>query len=815
MTTGTNPLAGRRFADEAGNPIVPGQQLGAGGEGTVYEIDGQPGTVVKIWHSDKIPDDVDVKFRHMVNNPVTSELGANWRITWPLHLVTENGAIVGYIMPRLDDSLPWIPIISYYNPSMSQRTGRSQDRTIQIDDRVRIASNLALGFRAVHDAGYVIGDINEKNAEANRQNDVALMDCDSYGFTDAAGRTFSNNMGRAEFQAPEVQNDYSNRTQEQDRFALAVLIFQLLTGYHPYLVDNQPDYPEPGDRIKAWLFAPAGRGVTAPDHYNEAWERLTDKQQELFLRCFDKQYEGQPRPTPEEWFEALLEMPAPDPAAAAPEPGQPQPAQPQPGQPQPGQPQPAQPQPAQPQPRQPQPQPRSGGGGQQQPPDPEAGYTMLAWVSALAGYGALMVLMFVTSWWWWLALLPIAALLLYFPAKRLFAAPITVTRWIMIGAASLVTLFMLVGLGEARLQAWEEWRWRQSLNTASASNTGAPLASGNAANDQSGAAVAASAPVIVPTATPAPAPAAAAVAPPPATAPVCGQPANFRAGAFNAGDRSLIYSWDAPAMSDLAVTGYQTESRERLPDGTYTEWTPRDPLGVGEIYQVVGPFSSDVDGRTFQNRVYALCDSVYSEPSDHVPFTYPATVAAAVPTDTPAPTDTPIPTDTPSPTATPLPPATPTPAPLATRTPTQWLVQHPADTKITGAPSGTHVLLQGCYLGAQASARSFRLASWDVWDPSRYGGELKFVKILTNTGARLTLEPGSCYQATVVKHVDTHEEYICLDQGSTHPQQTPCANPREHEIIPTFILYPDSADNPDDYSGNFSIITTPTLRPPG
>ena len=810
MTTSTNPLAGRRFVDEAGNPVVPGQKLGEGGEGVVHLVDGDPGSVLKIWHQGKTPQDADAKIRHLVSNPVDPEPGVTWHITWPQHLVTENGVIAGYTMPILNPAEDWEPIVEYYNRRAAQSTAEAQGRELRIDDRVRMARNLALGFRAVHEAGYVIGDVNEKNVEVNRQNDIAMVDCDSYGFTDrASGRTFSNEMGRPEFQAPEAQGDYSNRTQEQDLFGLAVVIFHLLTGYHPYSPNNQPNYALPGQRISNWLFPPAGRGVTAPDPYNQAWARLTAKQQELFLRCFDRTHAGQPRPTPEEWVEALLEMPAPDPVTVQQQPGQRQPGG---GQQQPGQRQPGggQQQPGQQQP---------GGGqqqsGQQQPPDPEAGYTMLAWVSALAGYGALMVLMFVTSWWWWLALLPIAALLLYFPAKRLFAAPITVTRWIMIGAASLVTLFMLVGLGEARLQAWEEWRWRQSLNTASASNTGAPLASGNAANDQGGASVAAAAPVIVPTATPAPAPAAAAVAPPPATAPVCGQPANFRAGAFNAGDRSLIYSWDAPAMSDLAVTGYQTESREALADGTYTDWLPRDALSAGEIYQVVGPFSSDVDGRTFQNRVYALCDSVYSEPSDHVPFTYPATVAAAVPTDTPAPTDTPIPTDTPSPTATPLPPATPTPAPLATRTPTQWLVQHPADTKITGAPSGTHVLLQGCYLGAQASARSFRLASWDVWDPSRYGGELKFVKILTNTGARLTLEPGSCYQATVVKHVDTHEEYICLDQGSTHPQQTPCANPREHEIIPTFILYPDSADNPDDYSGNFSIITTPTLRPPG
>ncbi len=882
MASQTNPLAGRRFVDEAGNAVVPGRQLGAGGEGTVYEIDGQPGTVVKIWHQGQIPDDVDIKFRHMVNNPVTPELGANWRITWPQSLVTESGDIVGYTMPRLDYTLPWIPIISYYNPSAAQRTGQSQAREIQIDDRVRIASNLALGFKAIHDAGYVIGDINEKNAEANRQNDVALMDCDSYGFTDAAtGRTFTNNMGRPEFQAPEVQGDYANRTQEQDRFGLAVVIFQLLTGYHPYTVTGQhaQDYPLPGERIGNWLFPPAGRGVTSTQQYNEAWDALTDKQKELCHRCFNKDYEGQPRPTPEEWVEALQEMPAalPDP------PPQPRP-QPQPSQPQP-QPQPQpRPQP-QPQPRpQPQPQPRPRPRPLPLPTreDEELGYDVFRWVSALIAYGALIPLFIFSDFrpWLWLSLMLVSALFFYFPVRRLFETPITRTRWIiiavaafpsawflvglvgaalstwpwwmwlgatpavsfvflvparsafshsnvrrrwaMIGAASLVALFILIGIGMAGFREWQDWRWQRSLNMAGASGGAVASAAGNAVNG-GGVAAAAPAPVVVPTDTPIPAaaPTVAAAAAPPAE-PVCGQPTNFRAGAFNASDRSLIYSWDAPAMSDLTVTGYRTEYREVFADGTYAGWERRDPLGAGEIYQAVGPYPSDIDGRTFQNRVYALCDAVYSEPSEHVPFTYPAAVAAAVPTDTPASTPAPEPTATSEPTPTSTPAATATPAPLptatplppatvppATRTPNQWLIQHPANPKIANSPPGAHVLVQGCYLGNRTSDRRFRLASWDVWDPGRYGNELKFVRIVTNTGANLPLERGACYEARLVKQVDSTEEYVCLDQGSIHPQQTPCANAREREVIPTFILYPSSADNPDDYSDNFGMIRPP------
>ena len=323
MTTGFNPLAGRRFQDETGNPIVPGLQLGEGGEAVVHLVNGQPGLVLKMWHPGRTPPNADVKIRHMVNNPVRPRLGETWKITWPQHLVTENGVIVGYTMPVLSPSEQWEPIVSYYNRRSALNTGMAQGREIRIDDRVRMAHNLALVFRAVHDAGYVIGDVNEGNVEANRQNDIAMTGCESYGFTDpATGRIFSNEMGRPEFQAPEAQGNYANRTQNHDLFGLAVLVFHLLTGYHPYTVTGQyaQAYPQSGDRIKVGLFPPAHPNVvSAPPLYDEFWNGLTERQKELFLRCFDPRNYGRPRPTPDEWLEALQETPDTD-TQAAPQP---------------------------------------------------------------------------------------------------------------------------------------------------------------------------------------------------------------------------------------------------------------------------------------------------------------------------------------------------------------------------------------------------------------------------------------------------------------------------------------------------------------
>ena len=439
MATPANPLAGRRFVDEAGNPVVPGRKLGEGGEGVVHQVEGDPGSVVKIWHPGKAPRDAHAKIRHLVRNPVTPDLGVTWQITWPRRMVMESGTIVGYTMPILNRAENWEAIVEYYNRRAAQGTGKAQAREIQIDDRVRMARNLALGFKAVHEAGYVIGDVNEKNVEVNRQNDIAMVDCDSYGFTDPnTGQEFSNNMGRPEFQAPEAQGDYTNRTQEQDLFGLAVVIFHLLTGYHPYTVNNQPDYALPGERISNWLFAPAGRGVTAPDPYNEVWDALTDRQKELFLRVFDKDHEGEPRPKPEEWVEALMEIPAVAPAPS-PAPG-PAPTPTPPGAP-----------------------PRPGPAPASPGPTPRRYYTPPGsewplWVSAVAGYGVLIPLSIFDEFrpWWWLSLLLIAGLLLYFPAKRLLSRPISIVRWILIVLASIVFGTTLLS---AAMNTWPWWLW--------------------------------------------------------------------------------------------------------------------------------------------------------------------------------------------------------------------------------------------------------------------------------------------------------------------------------------------------------------------
>ena len=172
--------------------------------------------------------------------------------------------------------------------------------------------------------------------------------------------------------------------------------------------------------------------MKAPAPYDEAWNALTDGQKELFQRCFDWQYQSQPRPTPEEWLEALREMPGEVPPAPAPQTRQPTPRAAQPVNRAPAvapTPQPVYQAPAvAPRPRtvypatlvarparsphrQVAPAPAPAPAQAQPPVTSVDGADWLYWALAAAGYGALIPLTLFSQFrpWWWLALILLAA----------------------------------------------------------------------------------------------------------------------------------------------------------------------------------------------------------------------------------------------------------------------------------------------------------------------------------------------------------------------------------------------------------------------
>ncbi|HBW57954.1 MAG TPA: DNA-binding protein, partial [Oscillatoriales bacterium UBA8482] len=202
--------------------------LGSGGEGRIYGILEDPNLVAKIYHK---PSDEDAeKLTVMYNYPpatamVSPEMTA---IAWPvdlLHTTDNKRKIVGYLMPRVHKATP---IHIFYTP----KSRREQKPLFNYLYLHRTARNLVASVADLHSSGYIIGDVNESNILVSDTALVTLVDTDSFQVRDPdTGLIYRCPVGKAEFTPPELQGQAFrdlNRTPEQDRFGLAVLIFLLL-----------------------------------------------------------------------------------------------------------------------------------------------------------------------------------------------------------------------------------------------------------------------------------------------------------------------------------------------------------------------------------------------------------------------------------------------------------------------------------------------------------------------------------------------------------------------------------------------------------
>ncbi|CAD5957591.1 DNA-binding protein [Planktothrix agardhii] len=289
--------------------------LGSGGEGRIYGILEDPNLVAKIYHK---PNDEDAeKLTVMYNYPpatamVSPEMTA---IAWPvdlLHTTDNKRQIVGYLMPRVHKATP---IHIFYTP----KSRREQKPLFNYLYLHRTARNLVASVADLHSSGYIIGDVNESNILVSDTALVTLVDTDSFQVRDPdTGLIYRCPVGKAEFTPPELQGQAFrelNRTPEQDRFGLAVLIFLLLMeGTHPFsgVYQGSGDPPAIESRVRAGHFVYGTKQVPyQPMPYAPPFEILYPKLQQLFIQCFETAYNNpQARPDAKTWLIVLKEAEA-------------------------------------------------------------------------------------------------------------------------------------------------------------------------------------------------------------------------------------------------------------------------------------------------------------------------------------------------------------------------------------------------------------------------------------------------------------------------------------------------------------------------
>ena len=296
------------------------REIHKGGEGSIWEVQGHPYLVAKIYHEDKRSETrfrkLQIMIAHPPHNP-TQHLN-HPSFVWPTEILynPQDGQPIGYLMPKIQNMHP---ILHAFTPKSRQKIAAFKN--FQYKHLVRIAHNIAATLAELHRANYVVGDINELNILVNEKALVTFVDTDSFQVIDPnTQEVHPCPVGRLEYTPPEIHKllaqgkKFEDFLQEphHDDFGLAVIVFRLLMeGAFPFADTSGRGKPmEQVELIMKGIFpydpiVQAKLGVKAPAHALP-YEILSPELQNLFKLAFvNSLADERTRPKAEDFRRAL------------------------------------------------------------------------------------------------------------------------------------------------------------------------------------------------------------------------------------------------------------------------------------------------------------------------------------------------------------------------------------------------------------------------------------------------------------------------------------------------------------------------------
>lgn len=288
------------FYDSQGESYDLTNQIGRGGEGTVFACPDNYELVAKIYH-EPIDAEKAGKLRWMADNKNEQLLKVAAWIVDTLH--DEEGKTVGFLMPNVKAK----EIHELY--SLKSRRVHFPEATWKF--LVHAATNVARAFYSLHKNAHIMGDVNHGNCVVLKDGTVKLIDCDSYSISRGDFR-YRCEVGVATHLAPELQGvdlGEVEREAKHDNFGLAVIIFQLLfLGRHPfagnYLGDEDKSLE---DCIREYRFAYSEDSHLWNVKQPPGTLSLTKVSPRLSA-MFERGFLTDDRPEPREWIEALEDL---------------------------------------------------------------------------------------------------------------------------------------------------------------------------------------------------------------------------------------------------------------------------------------------------------------------------------------------------------------------------------------------------------------------------------------------------------------------------------------------------------------------------
>ncbi|BAY03882.1 hypothetical protein H6G54_23250 [Anabaena cylindrica FACHB-243] len=226
---------------------------------------------------------------------------------WPKSLLKDaNGNYVGFLMPEVKNARQLIDI---YNPQRCQKLKLGINWHFLHVTALNIASFIA----AIHDSGYVLGDIKPQNILVNNRALPSVIDTDSFQVKNPKnGKVYRCLVGSDGYTPPElIGADIASieQTEIHDRFRLAVIIYQLLFGGNSpfqgkWIGAGEP--PEVNELIRQGLWLYSSNSLIQSVERTITLDIVHPELKKYFLKCFNDGYQNPNlRPTAKEWMTAL------------------------------------------------------------------------------------------------------------------------------------------------------------------------------------------------------------------------------------------------------------------------------------------------------------------------------------------------------------------------------------------------------------------------------------------------------------------------------------------------------------------------------
>ncbi|GGI82883.1 hypothetical protein [Deinococcus wulumuqiensis] len=304
--------APHNLQDVYGVSVPLGRPLAQGRHADLLTLSEERDQLAKVYLTPPDPAQAQ-KVEEMVKAPPPPDLAR--RLVWPLAaLYGANRQLAGLLLPLLPPR-EFQGLHSLLRPDLRRRDFPEADWPFA----VRVGRELALAFAELHAAGHWMGDVRAEHVLVSVSGEVRLVGADDYHLR-LTGREFAGPVASAEYLPPERQRNTGASSlssgpesgpnggadADSDAFGLAVLLFELLLGRHPYAgIHARGTAPGPAEAIAAGLFVDspqAGPGVRpAPGEWPFA--ALPPGVQALFVQAFAAP--PGPRPTPVTWAVAL------------------------------------------------------------------------------------------------------------------------------------------------------------------------------------------------------------------------------------------------------------------------------------------------------------------------------------------------------------------------------------------------------------------------------------------------------------------------------------------------------------------------------